>query len=248
MFSDYQKEIRATRWYTLTIIAVVLACYAIYPLLPEKTIAYLEKEDHFFEWATAISFLIGSILFFAAFRVNRSIFLLMLAVMLFFGAGEEISWGQRLAHFQTPSTLDNHNVQHEFNLHNIEVFNTVNFKEREKTGWERLHEISFLFRVFFCLFGIALPLVAWNIKPVGRLIRYMRMPVPPVSIGIFFIVSWLIFKGFLFLEADRIEEEFVLNSEEVFEFLASFVFLAIAAYFYNNRRQDILGYDIKHAV
>ncbi len=43
----------------------------------------------------------------------------LLAFGLFFIAGEEISWGQRIAGFGTPDTLRKINSQREFTLHNI---------------------------------------------------------------------------------------------------------------------------------
>jgi hypothetical protein len=44
---------------------------------------------------------------------------LFLALALFWAAGEEISWGQRLLHLSTPEWLASHNTQREMNLHNV---------------------------------------------------------------------------------------------------------------------------------
>jgi hypothetical protein len=43
----------------------------------------------------------------------------VLTLALFWAAGEEISWGQRLLHLSTPAWFQAHNVQHEMNLHNL---------------------------------------------------------------------------------------------------------------------------------
>jgi len=51
-----------------------------------------------------------------------AIFLIVYAGALFFIAGEEISWGQRLLKFDTPEELKEVNYQDEFTLHNIDTF------------------------------------------------------------------------------------------------------------------------------
>lgn len=50
----------------------------------------------------------------------RSIYILGGILMLFF-AGEEVSWGQHILGFATPSTLADVNYQNEFNVHNIDA-------------------------------------------------------------------------------------------------------------------------------
>lgn len=47
--------------------------------------------------------------------------LVFAAVVLIFGAGEEISWGQRMFGIETPEFFRTHNVQNETNLHNLVV-------------------------------------------------------------------------------------------------------------------------------
>ena len=43
----------------------------------------------------------------------------LLALALFWVAGEEVSWGQRFFHLPTPAWLASHNTQQELNLHNL---------------------------------------------------------------------------------------------------------------------------------
>lgn len=47
---------------------------------------------------------------------------LLLALALFFVAGEEISWGQRIFGVATPEWLSQKNKQHELNVHNLKLF------------------------------------------------------------------------------------------------------------------------------
>lgn len=44
---------------------------------------------------------------------------MLLAAICLFGAGEEISWGQRVFDIQTPAALAERNAQRELNLHNL---------------------------------------------------------------------------------------------------------------------------------
>lgn len=94
---------------------------------------YLFTEDHYFENVGAISLFLTSFMFFYVFLLtlksqSRDVFfrmkliaLLGLAVIAFFGAGEEISWGQRIFNIQTPEALARVNVQDEITVHNIEI-------------------------------------------------------------------------------------------------------------------------------
>ena len=47
---------------------------------------------------------------------------IVFSLFLFFVAGEEISWGQRIMQFSTPKIFQEYNVQNEFNLHNLKLF------------------------------------------------------------------------------------------------------------------------------
>lgn len=50
------------------------------------------------------------------------------AVLFLFGAGEEISWGQRIFNVETPEWLEEKNRQDEMNLHNLEI-NGINLNK-----------------------------------------------------------------------------------------------------------------------
>jgi hypothetical protein len=85
------------------------------------------REDGPVEMATAILFFVA---FLAAgraalsllrngYRVYGAIYVAF-AFVMFFCAGEEISWGQRILGFSTPAPLEEINDQNELTLHNIE--------------------------------------------------------------------------------------------------------------------------------
>ena len=83
----------------------------------------LTVEDGWIENLTAISLFLAGFLLFATARMERNsirrcIYVLGGLVMMF-GAGEEISWGQRIFGFATPDILLDLNEQKEFNVHNM---------------------------------------------------------------------------------------------------------------------------------
>ena len=85
-------------------------------------------EDGPLEWLTVVAFVIaaGVLVWRAATlrKIRPLIFTLVTlagAAVLFFGAGEEISWGQRIFGIETPGFMEEHNKQKEMNLHNLVV-------------------------------------------------------------------------------------------------------------------------------
>lgn len=86
------------------------------------------QEDGVAEWLTVLGLLLGSLVCFSRFgklfRKRSWWFLLVtlgLGLFLFFAAGEEISWGQRIFGITTPEYFKEHNAQQETNLHNLIV-------------------------------------------------------------------------------------------------------------------------------
>jgi hypothetical protein len=112
----------------LAIIAVVLVIGAVisrsHPVFFEERYTV---EDGVIEWLTVVAlFVAGLVMLRRSLRLtDRSWFPFRLvcigaALVMFFGAGEEISWGQRLFDLETPELLKEHNRQSEMNLHNLE--------------------------------------------------------------------------------------------------------------------------------
>lgn len=83
-------------------------------------------EDGFVEWTTAIVLFAGFVVAVHRFVIARQRFdwrgraiLLLVAAICLFGAGEEISWGQRVFDIETPAAFAARNAQRELNLHNL---------------------------------------------------------------------------------------------------------------------------------
>jgi len=96
---------------------------------------WLEGEDGLSEWWSVATYLIAAGLAAATYwalrntRHNKLRYLYsVLAVGFFLGAMEEISWGQRLFGWGTPSAFEEINFQDETTIHNVNFANNVIFE------------------------------------------------------------------------------------------------------------------------
>jgi hypothetical protein len=82
------------------------------------------REDHIVESATAILYLLSAGIFFILFRDTRKIMHLTFGVLLLIFCLEELSYGQRILGYETPSFMSKINVQDEMNIHNTKFFHS----------------------------------------------------------------------------------------------------------------------------
>ncbi len=115
----------------IIVLAVTLAGAWIAASDPEFFRHQLVVEDGPLEWSTVVGLLILCGLCFRRVAVLRTekprLFLGMTAlygVIFLFGAGEEISWGQRIFDVESSAFFQQHNAQGETNLHNLVVGDT----------------------------------------------------------------------------------------------------------------------------
>jgi hypothetical protein len=249
ILNQYFEEIKFLKLYILAIAIVIILSYSVYLFFSIEIVSNLGAEDHFFEWLTFMFFIAAAALFFLGYLKTKKLFLLILAIAMFFGAGEEISWGQRIFGFKTPESINEINVQHEFTLHNITLFQGVDSQGKPKNGLSRLFEINFLFRLFTMFFGIILPFCAYHFKFISLITMKVKLPIPPISIGIFFFLSWAIFwiLHYLILQKDS-PQPYINAAGEIFESLESFILLIISLYFFNNHKLVSIGKDIKQII
>lgn len=244
--NSYLKEIVFLRNYIVLIIIAIALSFSVYLFLSPDRISYLGKEDSLFEWLTDVFFVSASITCFINFLKTRNYYFLFFAIILFIATGEEVSWGQRLIGYPTPAAISKLNVQNEFNLHNLEIFNTLKFDQTHKEGFSRLLEINFIYRVSLVLIGIVLPFCAFHSKIVSRITRKLNLPIPPISLGIFFLISWMTYKLLLlFILPAGMGTEYYETLTEIFECLSAFVILMISFFFLNKRSTNIIGVDVK---
>lgn len=114
-----------------TIVLTTLTLFVLFGLYFAHTnLEYFEGvfavEDGLVEWLTVIFLLASSsVCFFRVFtlrghRPKLFIFCtVMLGLLFIFGAGEEISWGQRIFGIESPEFFKEYNGQGETNLHNL---------------------------------------------------------------------------------------------------------------------------------
>ena len=106
-----------------------------------------------------------------------------MAVGLFFGAGEEISWGQRIFGIESSEFFSENNAQQETNLHNMVV------------GDVKLNKLIFsnLMSIAFGIYFLVLPIL-WNKSPkLKSLLDKFGISVPrPIHVIIFIIATLLV--------------------------------------------------------
>lgn len=150
----------------------------------------LFDEDRYFENVGALSLFIAAGLCFYAFLYavktrkitgifwGRQLVYLGLALLFFFGAGEEISWGQRVFGIAQPEALSQQNVQDELNIHNLAVFENSKILRADN-----------IFNVFWFGFAVLIPLGS---LVSGGFRRFAEKWTPVVhwSIGAMFMLNY----------------------------------------------------------
>ena len=109
------------------VIGPLVAALALAALLPFRVpFEWLTNEDSIIEWLQVVALIVGGFMFarlaLELLRMGRryvGILFLAIAGMALFVAGEEISWGQRIFGWLTPTGLEAVNHQGEMNIHNI---------------------------------------------------------------------------------------------------------------------------------
>lgn len=215
--------------------------------LPESIASALTRENSFFELLGALCFLVTSILFWIAFRRSKQISrdddcsvtsfkrtsYLLLAFLFFFGAGEEISWGQILFDLPVPEAVSEINAQEEFNIHNLNIFTDGD----EEVGDLHIINMRRLFNLFWLVFAVTIPFVAYMHLPSSQWLN-AHIPVGPLVLAPLFLANWVVWK--IFWLADPYYDvvvEVIEISESNFAVL--FVFFAAGAL------SNVLGHDGK---
>lgn len=233
LLKPYLNELKKTKYKVTTLLLTTILSYSIYLFCSDNTIIYLDKENTFFEAGTALLFLVCSVISILSFTKTKNKWHLLLGIVFFLGFGEEISWGQQLFKFNTPKIVKEVNVQKEFNLHNIEIFNSENFNHTYKKGWRRLTEINFLFKLFCITYGICIPFLKIQSQLLSNFFKKIKLPVPEISVGFFFFFCWIYYQLILSLLPKGKPIEYYETSSEIFEFLTSVIFFIICSTFLN---------------
>lgn len=214
-------------------IAVYIALAYSILAMGNNWIAATIPEDHFFELVGAFSFLVTSLLFFYGFwlasktldngwdSLVKKLVYLSLALLFVFGAGEEISWGQRILGFQTPEPLSQVNRQEEFNLHNLSAWEASDFLDPDR-----------LFDIFWFLFAVFIPAVAL-VAPTFRNFAGRFIPIVFWGIGLLFLYNYLWAKlAKVFFDAVYVFDRISLQQaiQEIKESNYALIFILVGLY------------------
>lgn len=225
------EEAFSLRSYIALAAAAIAISYSAYFVFDVPAVIALGREDGVFEYVTVVCFLVASALFFFAWRESGNAFFLLLALALFVGAGEEISWGQRLIGFRTPEALASVNAQQEFNLHNLAAVNPRDMSGEYKQGFARLLTVNFLYKVFWLGFGVLIPLAVRTNRMAAFVARRFQFPVAALPIGVLFVVNWLAYRLTLSLLQPGQDDHYYAAAMEIQEALSAMVFMMLAFWF-----------------
>jgi hypothetical protein len=202
------------------------------------------------EYLGALFFLITSILFFILFwksdtgnnffqviKTKRNIFYLILGIIFLFGAGEEVSWCQRIFDITVPNEYKILNVQKELNIHNLYIF------EQDFYGFH--FNMSNLFTAFALIFCFCVPLLDKFVPLFSRYQRQIALPIVPIKIGVFFPLTYLAYNV---LKYFILQPELVWPHSEIRESIWAFLFLIIAIHWMSERKASGSGKDTQVAI
>jgi hypothetical protein len=200
-------------------------------LLGKDAYKWYIEEDRFAENLQVAGFAVAALLSaLTALRLRRAqemrlgALFLMLAIGLFFIAGEEISWGQRILGLETPETLDEINRQGEINIHNI-------------------YPVEITLRIVQILFGV------WGALLPLALLRYqdrfakwrheLSYLIPHYSLVLYF-AGTMVWRIYRFIHPDPPPEfSFVLSEwSEVMEFNLAIGFMLFALFQWRRLRSS----------
>lgn len=176
-------------------LAILFLGLTYLPLLgSERTIDIYVREDGVVEDLTALylfaTSVVFAIIFFRFKKVSwlMKLSLLGLALLFFVGAGEEISWGERIFHWDDHNYVRGMNVQGEFTLHNLKYFQ----------GEDAVIPISTsqLLLAFSVVFTLVIPLVCRFVPIIGNFLVPI-FPVMPLDLGLLSVVNYVFQKAVL---------------------------------------------------
>lgn len=178
---------------TVAVILIIgyILFYTNVPLFQEYV-----REDGVVEWLTVAGLLLGSFLCLRRFlqlRKTRTTWFLFVtlfaSIFLFFAAGEEISWGQRIFGIESSEFFKEHNKQGETNLHNLIV------------GGRNINKIIFSIGLvaIMAIYLLLVPILYSKWANFRRFADRSAIPIPHfyhvVAVATFFLLTEMIRHG-----------------------------------------------------
>lgn len=148
------------------------------------------REGGFIEWLTVDVLVFGALL--CLYRAYRARFkrgawfflcLILMALLFIFGAGEELSWGQRIFGFDSPAFFKAMNSQQETNIHNLVT-----------KGGFKVNKRIFGLGLGICvvLYFLVLPLLYNRVKFITKFVEKCALPIPRLIHIISYIALFLL--------------------------------------------------------
>lgn len=200
-------------------LSLLVGLYYAFILGAERFESDYVVEDGLVEYGTAFCLLgisLYSLRKFIKYKKNHALLwcvgTLGFFALFLFGAGEEVSWGQRIIGFETPESLKEINRQDEVTLHNIRIGDF----DVNKIIFSQL--LTVILSIYFVLFPWLYAKVSW----IKELSNKFGVPVPQLHHSAIFIAATVI--------------ALILPSEkkwELHEFVFSAVFLMIFLFPFN---------------
>lgn len=208
-------NLRLTAFEVLSL--VIIATFVTIGIYLSRTdVTYFENayivEDGLVEWLTVLALLAGAaVCIVRAFKYRSKgtgffIISVVAGLVLFVGAGEEISWGQRILEIESSDYFLQNNTQGETNIHNLKI------------GEVKLNKLIFSVVLFSCVafYLLAFPLFYKYSPKLSLLFDKTGIPVPKylhlIAFLAFFLLAELIPNG---------------KKAELVEFAGAIIFLMI---------------------
>lgn len=187
--------------YTMVLVFIIIGFF----IARKGQDAFMEylKEDGTVENITFLFLLLSSAVavyrcFSAPEGVNKLYWLtwIGLAILFFFAAGEEISWGQRIFNWKTSGIFESNNLQHETNLHNLEI------------GGVKINKLIFsqLMGVMMGIYFVLLRPLAMKVGFIQRLVNLFSIPLPRWNHIIALLVSVILCSQYHLKKAAELRE------------------------------------------
>lgn len=171
----------------LLLVILIIGYILFFTNLPAFVI-YVE-EDGTVEWLTVLGLILACIVSFSRFirlfKKRNWWFLtitLGIALLMFFGAGEEISWGQRILGIKSPEFFVENNSQHETNFHNL-IIDHVKVNKLV---------FSLLLSIFLGIYLLIVPIVYDKSAKIRAFFDRSGIPIPRLYQVISFVLLFII--------------------------------------------------------
>lgn len=225
------KHDRIIRLFMFSVFIFFSMIFIFFSVYDTAVYFYFIYEDGIVEYLSAIYWFLGAVVLFSSIlkllkegiKNNYELFFCILLMIFFIVCGgEEISWGQRIFGLKTPELLDEINLQHEINFHNI-------------------GSISVFSNVFFCFTVIYFLIVPYLMKKnlqISNIINYLHFPIPNKYVSYIYAASLIVwifigvrfgtlgFHPFSFYP----EHYYSQMDDEAFEFFAAYSFLCFSIF------------------